>query len=68
MEILEQALAYLERAIQLDPNDSRLHIALSRVYRRLHREAEATKETEIYQKLKAAEPGARIGSVEGTRP
>ena len=62
---LEQALAYLERAIQLDPNDGRLHFALSRVYRRLNREAEATKETEIYQKLKANQPGARISSVDG---
>jgi tetratricopeptide (TPR) repeat protein len=37
----QQALAYLERAVKLDPNDSRLHFALSRVYRRLSRQTEA---------------------------
>ena len=59
----ERARSYLERAIQLDPNDSRLHFALSRVYRRLGREADASKETETYQRLRAAEqPGA------GTHP
>ena len=51
----EQARSYLERAIQLEPNESRLHFALSRVYRRLGREAGANNETATYQKLKAAE-------------
>ena len=56
----EQARSYLERAIQLNRNDSRLHFALSRVYRRLGREADANNETATYQKLKAAEQaGAR---------
>lgn len=63
----QQALPYLESAIKLDPNDSRLHFALSRVYRRLNREAEAGKETEIYQKLKAAEQ-ARNDSAGGIHP
>ena len=62
-----QALEYLERAVQLDPNDSRLHFALSRVYRRLNREADASKETEIYQKLKAAGQ-ARNNSAGGIHP
>jgi len=61
----QQAMQYLEKAIKLDPNDSRLHFALSRVYRRLGRDSDATKETETYQKLKAAE---RNDSVAGTRP
>ena len=66
---LEQARSYLERAIQLDPNDRRLHFALSRVYRRLGREADANKETETYQKLKAAEQsGAKSDSGAGTHP
>ena len=51
----QQALEYLEKAVQLAPKDSRVHFALSRAYRRLNRGADAGKETEIYQKLKAAE-------------
>ncbi len=63
----EQARAYLESAIQFAPKDSRLHFALSRVYRRLGRDADANKEMEIYQKLKAEEqPGARNDSAGGT--
>ena len=50
----EQALPHLERAIQLDPLDSRFHFALSRVYRRLGRSPDADKEMEAYQKLKSA--------------
>ncbi len=65
----EQARAYLEKAIQLAPKDSRLHFALSRAYRRLGRDADAGKETEIYQKLKAAEkPRRRDDSGGETQP
>jgi tetratricopeptide (TPR) repeat protein len=65
----EQARGYLERAIQLAPKDSRLHFAISRAYRRLGRTADASKETEIYQKLKAAEkPGKRHDSGGETQP
>jgi tetratricopeptide (TPR) repeat protein len=63
----KRALPYLESAVKLDPNDSRLHFALSRAYRRLNRDAEAGRETEIYQKLKAAEQ-ARNESAGGTHP
>jgi len=64
----QQAMQYLESAIKLDPNDSRLHFALGRVYRRLGRDSDANQETEIYEKLKAAErPGARSDSTGGTR-
>jgi tetratricopeptide (TPR) repeat protein len=63
----ERALPRLESAIQLAPQDSRFHFAMSRVYRRLGRSFEAGKEMEIYQKLKGAEqPGARSGSAPGT--
>ena len=62
----EQACAYLEKAIQLDPNDSRLHFALSRAYRRLGREADANKETEIFQKLRAAKPTGAANDSAGT--
>ena len=65
----QQALAYLERAIQLDAKDSRLHFALARVYRRLSRDADAARETEIYQKLKAVElPGKQTDSAGGAEP
>jgi len=65
----QQALAYLERAIQLDPKDSRLHFALSRVYRRLSRDTDASRETETYLKLKAVElPGKQNDSTGGTQP
>jgi len=55
----EEARAYLQKAIELNPSDSRLHFALSRVYRRLNLEAEAARETATYQKLKSAESGGR---------
>ena len=65
----QQALAYLEKAIQLDAKDSRLHFALARAYRRLSRDADARQETEIYQKLKAVElPGKQTDFVGGTQP
>jgi tetratricopeptide (TPR) repeat protein len=65
----QQAVQYLEGAIKRDPNDSRLHFALGRAYRRLGRESDARLETEAYQKLKAAEqPGARRDSVTGATP
>ena len=51
----EQALKALERAIEANPDDSRLHFALSRVYRRLDRNSEADREMEKYQQLKAAQ-------------
>jgi tetratricopeptide (TPR) repeat protein len=51
----EQALQDLERAIKLDPDDSRMHFALSRVYRRLDRNSEADRELEKYQNLKASQ-------------
>jgi tetratricopeptide (TPR) repeat protein len=49
---LKQAADYLEKAIQSDANQSRLHFALSRVYRRMGRASEADSEMEKYQKLK----------------
>ena len=64
----EQAREYLEKAIELAPKNSRLHFALSRAYRRLGREADANKEMETYQKLKAAEPGGKSDSDGGLQP
>ena len=50
---LEAARKNLERAVQVNPDDSRPHFALSRVYRRLGRNSDADRELESYQKLKA---------------
>jgi tetratricopeptide (TPR) repeat protein len=49
---LPDALEHLEKAIRADPDDNRLHFTLSRVYRRLGREADAESEMQKYQKLK----------------
>lgn len=52
---LESALKYLQRGMQTDPDDSRLHFAISRVYRRLARNSDADREMERYEKLKASQ-------------
>jgi len=65
----ERALPHLASAIKLDPQDSRFHFALSRVYRRLGHSSEADKEMEIYQKLKGAQrPEAGGDSARGAQP
>ncbi|MFN7994150.1 MAG: tetratricopeptide repeat protein [Bryobacteraceae bacterium] len=48
----EAALHHLEKALATDANDSRLHFALSRVYGRLGRDADADREMQTYQRLK----------------
>ncbi len=50
---LESAKVYLERAIKTEPDDARLHFALSRLYQRLDRATEAEREMQQYQRLKA---------------
>jgi tetratricopeptide (TPR) repeat protein len=52
---LQPALQHLTAAIKLEPDASRLHFALSRVYRRLGREADAAAEMAAYQRLKSTE-------------
>lgn len=49
---LPEALQHLETAIQSAGGDSRLHFALSRVYRRMGREADADREMAEYRRLK----------------
>jgi Flp pilus assembly protein TadD len=56
---LRSAEEYLEAAIKSDPGQSRSHFALSRVYRRQGRTADADLEMQQYQKLKAAEQGQK---------
>jgi tetratricopeptide (TPR) repeat protein len=52
---LQEALNELQTAAKLDPELSKTHLVLARVYRRAGREADAEKETELHRKLKAEE-------------
>jgi tetratricopeptide (TPR) repeat protein len=51
----DEALSELQIAAKLDPELSKAHLALARVYRRAGRAEEAEKETELHRKLKASE-------------
>jgi tetratricopeptide (TPR) repeat protein len=51
----DEALKELEIAAREDPDLSKVHYAVARVYRRMGREGDAAKETEIFNKLKAKE-------------
>lgn len=51
----EDALRQFAAAATLDPDLAKVHFALARVYRRLGREDEAAKETELHNRLKAKE-------------
>ena len=54
----EKALQHLEQAVKLDPQDSKIHFAMSRTYRRLGRMDDAAREEDVFQKLKAREEAA----------
>lgn len=56
-EGMRQALAELQTALRLGLNDSRVHYALARVYRRLGREEEATRQMNLYQQELGAMQG-----------
>lgn len=47
-----EALVHLEKAARLAPRSTKVHFALSRTYRRLGKNAEASKEMELYETLK----------------
>ena len=55
------ALQHLKTAAKLDPQDAKLHYALARTYRRLGREAEASRELGIYERLKGEEEKSSLG-------
>jgi tetratricopeptide (TPR) repeat protein len=64
----DEALNELQIAAKLDPELSKAHLALARVYRRAGRAAEAEKETELHRKLKASEEQNADGNAAiGTR-
>jgi tetratricopeptide (TPR) repeat protein len=50
-----EALVHLEKAASLAPRSAKVHFALSRAYRRLGKNAEASKEMELYETLKEKE-------------
>ncbi|HEV2492796.1 MAG TPA: tetratricopeptide repeat protein [Terriglobia bacterium] len=50
-----EALAYLEAAGKLDPGKSKTHFALARVYRRLGRKEDSSREMALFEKFKNLE-------------
>src|SRR5215470_2310993 len=54
---LKEAEEDLLRSLASDPDRSKTHFALSRVYRRMERTDQAAKEFEVYEKLKEHEEG-----------
>jgi len=55
---LQEAEQDLLRSVESDPDRSKTHFALSRVYRRMERTDQAAKEFSIFQKLKEREDSA----------
>jgi tetratricopeptide (TPR) repeat protein len=51
----DEALRELRTSARLDPEVAKVHLLLARVYRRLGREEEAAKETQLQRKLKEKE-------------
>ena len=51
----EEAMRHLQVAARLDPKSSKIHFGLRRAYSRMGRSEEASKELELYNRLKAAE-------------
>lgn len=54
------ALQHLQAAVRSRPQDSRVHFALARVYRRLGQQADAARETELFRRAKEAEAAAGV--------
>ena len=52
---LKEAEESLLRSLASDPDRSKTHFALSRVYRRMERADQAAREFELYEKLKERE-------------
>jgi tetratricopeptide (TPR) repeat protein len=64
----DEALNELQIAAKLDPELSKAHLALARVYRRAGRAEEAEKETELHRKLKSMEEqNSDVNAAIGTR-
>lgn len=64
----DEAVNELQTAAKLDPELSKVHLALSRVYRRAGREADADAETALHRKLKEKEEqNADVNAAIGAR-
>jgi Flp pilus assembly protein TadD len=57
-----QALRHLEAAARLNPDSAKVHFALARVYRRLNRSQDASREMGLFEKLKGNEPREPMSS------
>ena len=57
---LGEACQHLERAVKLSPKSSEAHFVLSRAYRRVNRNEEASQQIEIYKRLKEKEDKSRV--------
>ena len=51
----QEALQHLEAAAKLSPKNSKTHFALARLYRRLGRAEDASKELALYESSRAIE-------------
>ena len=64
----DEALTELQTAAKLDPELSKVHLVLARLYRRAGREEQAEKETQLHRKLKAQEEQSTdVNAAIGTR-
>jgi tetratricopeptide (TPR) repeat protein len=51
----KEAVVHLERAAELNPDNAKIHFALARAYRRVGRNEESTKQSELFEKLQERE-------------
>jgi Tfp pilus assembly protein PilF len=59
---MKEAVVHLERATELDPENAKIHFALARAYRRVGRNEESTKQSELFEKLQERENQGASGS------
>ncbi len=50
---VNEALPHLEAAAKLDPENSKIHLALATAYRRVGRAEDAAQELQVFKKLQA---------------
>jgi tetratricopeptide (TPR) repeat protein len=58
----KEAVGHLEKAADLDPDNAKIHFALARAYRRVGRDEESTKQSELFEKLQEREHRRASGS------
>jgi predicted Zn-dependent protease len=65
---VDRAVKELEAGAQLAPNSPEMHYALGRAYRRAGREADAKRETALFQKLQQEADARRNAQLTGKQP